>query len=99
MPSMFDDPFFGGGRRPQSSRNVARARDPFAGHGSIFSSMSDMMNGMGGGFDNGNVRSQSVSYSSSSFGGPSGGRSVSTSTSTRIINGKRQTVTERVITN
>uniref|UniRef100_A0A7S0KXT8 J domain-containing protein n=1 Tax=Asterionellopsis glacialis TaxID=33640 RepID=A0A7S0KXT8_9STRA len=51
------------------------------------------MNGFGG------AGGQSSSYSFSSFssGGGSGGQSVSTSSTTRIINGKRQTVTEKTI--
>mmetsp|Transcript_4875 Transcript_4875/g.6314 ORF Transcript_4875/g.6314 Transcript_4875/m.6314 type:complete len:325 (-) Transcript_4875:276-1250(-) len=45
----------------------------------------------------GSSQSYSYSSSSSSFGGGSGGVRESVSTSTRIINGKRQTVTERTI--
>jgi hypothetical protein len=46
-----------------------------------------------------NGRGQTSFYSSTSYGGGSGGRmSESVSTTTKIINGKRQTITERTIT-
>jgi curved DNA-binding protein CbpA len=53
-----------------------------------------MMNQGGGG---GNGFSSFSSSSSSTFGGGAGGHRESVSTSTRIVNGKRQTVTERTI--
>lgn len=63
--------------------------------------MNTMMNNMQPSFPNmnqagGNSHFSSYSSSSSSFGG-SGGTRESVSTSTRVINGKRQTITERTI--
>jgi DnaJ family protein B protein 6 len=78
-------------------------------HGGGFGSMMGGMGGMGGHMDmmnsmnqggGGNTQFFSSSTSSSSFGGGGGnGVSESVSTSTRIINGKRQTVTERTRVN
>ena len=80
--SLFEDPFFSG----QSS-----------GMGSLNQQMM-MMNSMGGsGLQGGGGNFSSTTVSSSSFGGGNGMSSVSTSTSTRIINGQRETVTEKVI--
>ena len=74
--------FFGGG-----GFGGGRARDPFA------AMHQAMMNpGMGGG-------NTTSFYSSSTMGGgfPGGGTSVSRSTTTRIVNGRTETVTETVI--
>lgn len=103
--SMFgNDPFFGGG--------TMGGGGPSFGGGSIFSAMNQQMNDMMNMHrqmaqqqnpslpQNGQNNQQTFVYSSNSSRslGGSGQESVSTSTTTRIINGKRQTVTERIIT-
>jgi DnaJ homolog subfamily B member 6 len=96
--SLFDDPFFSGGMMGGMGGG-----DPFFGSGFGM--------GGGGGSDpfammrqsmmNGPMNGTSTSFvqtiSSSSGGNLGGGQSVSTSTTTRIVNGRRQTVTETVI--
>mmetsp|Transcript_39125 Transcript_39125/g.76334 ORF Transcript_39125/g.76334 Transcript_39125/m.76334 type:complete len:309 (+) Transcript_39125:194-1120(+) len=96
----FDDPFFSNG-----GFGMGGGMGGFGGMGGMggFGGMGGMMGGqmsqmmadmqrgggnMGGGFT-------SSSYSSSTGG--RGGRSESVSTSTQIVNGKRQTVTERTV--
>ncbi|GFH60269.1 hypothetical protein CTEN210_16745 [Chaetoceros tenuissimus] len=68
------------------------------GFGNHMNMMNNMMNMHAQQFSQGFPQQQQgfTSYSSSSFGGGNGGVRESVSTSTRIINGKRQTVTERV---
>lgn len=77
------------------SNNRSNHGDPFGSmmgrHMDMMNSMMNMQNGGGGG-------SYSYSSSSSSFGGNgSSGMRESVTTSTRIINGKRQTITERTV--
>lgn len=100
----------GGGsqRRRNTNRNgnihESFGGDPFM-NGFGFSGHTNMMNSMNSMFNNmqqqtghgGNTQSYSTSYSSSSYGANNGGRRESVSTKTRIINGKRQTVTEKTI--
>lgn len=91
---MMGDPFMGGGMMGDpfmgGSMFGGGGRDPFA---DMFSSMQRQGQQSGNG--------SNVFYSStstSSFGGGSNmGESVSVSTTTRMINGKQQTVTERVV--
>ena len=107
---MFGRPFGrqGGGG---FSHNDPFFNDPFGnstgggGMGSMFNSMQQQMDMMrqqqmqipsGQGFNNGGFSSSF--YSSSSSSNFSGRHQESVSTTTRIINGKRHTVTERVIT-
>jgi curved DNA-binding protein CbpA len=95
--SLFDDPFFNGagggmgGGDPLFSSFGGRGSgaDPFA---MMRQSMlnGNMMNGN-------NTSSTFVQTFSSSSGNIGGGQSVSTSTTTRIVNGQRQTVTETVV--
>lgn len=85
--SLFDDPFFqhpmGGSRRQTSS---------FFGGGDPFAMMQQSMTNMGG-----MNSSFTMSSSSSGFPGMGGSNfSTSTSTTTRIVNGQRQTVRETV---
>jgi DnaJ family protein B protein 6 len=92
--SMFADPFFGGGGQQQRQTNsfFGGGGDPFA---MMQQQMQQQMNGGGGG--NGTTTSFSMS-SSSNFPGMGGtSSSTSTSTSVRIVNGRRQTVRETVI--
>lgn len=108
-PSPFDDPFFrspfgggdpffggpipfGGGPMfpapPHHHHHHHHHPDPFFASARSMMSPNDL-------FHHGNVM---TATSTSSFGGlGGGGSSVSTSTSTRIINGRRETVTERVV--
>lgn len=86
-PSLFGGSIFGG-------------RDPFE---DMFSTSMRQMHGMSGHPSNPPQQAQSQSssffYSSSSSslrGGNRGGESVTTQTTTRIVNGKRQSVTERI---
>jgi curved DNA-binding protein CbpA len=81
-----DDPFFGGGGGfGRRSMNTNRGADPFA---SMHQSMMSMpMNS-----------SSSVFFGSNSMGNfPGASSSVSTSTTTRIVNGRAQTVTETTV--
>ncbi len=81
--------------------------DPMGGlmgrHMDMMNSMMNMQSSFGHGNvggNGGNMNQGFSSYSSSSsntFGGGGGGTRESVSTSTRIINGKRQTITERTI--
>jgi len=84
--SAFSDPFF--------SNAFGRGGRSMS---SGFGMMNDMMNNMNS--HNNGTRQFSSSFSSSSSMGGRGGIRESVSTSTRIINGKRQTVTERIRTN
>jgi curved DNA-binding protein CbpA len=84
-----DDDFF---RDPFVHRSFGPGHDLFQG----FFNQNDMRQGGGGG-----CRDQTQFYSSSSstsYGGMRGGQSETVSTTTRVINGKRQTITERTIT-
>ena len=83
------DPFFGGGgfggRNMNMNMNMNRGSDPFAAmHQSMMSSM-PMHN------------SSSAFYGSNSVGNFPGASSVSTSTTTSIVNGRAQTVTETIV--
>jgi len=97
--SLFRDPFLSGGmENPMGSQ---RQSDSFfggggSGGGDPFAMMQQsMMNGGGG-----NGTTSSFSMSSSSFPGMGGnGISTSTSTTTRIVNGRRQSVKETIIRN
>lgn len=91
------DPFF--------SAPFGRSMGGGGGMGNLFNSMEQHMDMMrqqqmqmpsGQGFNNGGFSSSF--YSSSSSSNFSGGHRESVSTTTRIVNGKKQTVTERVIT-
>jgi DnaJ family protein B protein 6 len=93
--SMFDDPFFGGGMgHPMGNQ---RQSNSFFGGGGFggdpFAMMQQSM--MGGGPGNGTTSSFSMSSSNFPMGG--NGVSTSTSTTTRIVNGRRQTVRETII--
>jgi len=104
---MFNDPFFSGGR---DRRNKGFAfTDPFelfkeafgddfgGGHGdNHMDPMSSIMNNMMGGIGNMGGMSSS-SFTSSSFSSSGGGTRESISTRTEIVNGKKRTVTERVV--
>ncbi|KAF7730806.1 DnaJ sub B member 2 [Apophysomyces ossiformis] len=101
--SMFDDGFgFGGSRRGGRSMFSMFDDDPF------FSAHRDPFGGMagfggfpsiGGGGGGGGSSFFSSSSSSSGFGGPGGFSSQSVSTSTRIVNGRPETVTVTKIQN
>ncbi|CAJ1961603.1 unnamed protein product [Cylindrotheca closterium] len=90
--SLFNDPFFGSGNggvlfgRSSMGGTAGLGQDPFA-----MMQQQTMMPMMGG--------TSSFTTSSTSLGGGPGMVSTSTSTSTRIVNGRRQTVTETVIQN
>ncbi|KAG7369168.1 chaperone protein DnaJ [Nitzschia inconspicua] len=88
--SLFDDPFFSGmgGGDPFFGGGMMGGGDPFAMMRQSMMNSSNMMNGTSSSFV------QTISSSSGNIGG---GQSVSTSTTTRIVNGQRQTVTETVI--
>ena len=91
----FSDPFFssgiGGSMFGQSSMMSQMMNSSM--HGSMHDSMhNQQLMGGGGGM------SSSFFSSSSSSSRHDGGQSVSTSTRTTIVNGRRQTVTERTIT-
>lgn len=107
--SLFNDPFFGGGGmggRQQSDSSFFTGNgfggdggDPFATmQQSMRNSMNGGMIGGGGGFGgmNGMTSSFTMSSSTSNFPG-NGGLSTSTSTTTRIVNGRRQSVRETII--
>jgi len=98
---MFNDPFFSG-RRGRKNTGFAFT-DPFElfkeafgqnfedGHGNNhMDPMGSIMNNMMGGMS-------SSSFTSSSFSSSGGGTRESISTRTEIVNGKRRTVTERVV--
>jgi DnaJ homolog subfamily B member 6 len=100
--SLFDDPFFSGARSGMGGGDPffssfgggGGGRDPFA------MMRQSMLNGnmMNGNMMNGNNTSSTFVQSfSSSNGNVGGGQSISTSTTTRIVNGQRQTMTETVI--
>ena len=84
----FQDPFF--------NRRFGQGHDLFQGFFNQNDDVMNMMNSMRR--EDGGLRGQSHFYSSTSFGGGGRGVSESVSTTTRIINGKRQTVTERTVT-
>ena len=93
--SMFNDPFFSGSMGNPMGGQQRQSNSFFGGGGfggDPFAMMQqNMMNGGGG-------NTTSFSMSSSSFPGMGGnGVSTSTSTTTRIVNGQRQTVRETVI--
>jgi curved DNA-binding protein CbpA len=79
--SLFGDPF---GRRVNSRRET---RDPFQ---DMFSSLRNMQPDQG---NNGSF----YSYTSTSTTSSRGGETVTTQTTTKLINGQRQTVTERIV--
>lgn len=89
------------GRGHRSHHAVAHpfAHDPFEDFfgGSLFNAFGNMGGGFTTAFSSGGGGGSFMSSSSSSFGG-GGGISRSMSTSTRIVNGRRVTVTEEVIT-
>jgi len=98
---------FGGGIRGDPFGSLGgggRGADPFA---SLHQQMDQMLGAhqsMMSGFhsDRGFQPSSSqktVTYSSSSFRGGSGRNSVSKTSTTRIVNGKKQIVTEHIVTN
>lgn len=94
---MFNDPFFAD---PFGQRAGGAGLDPQMDPFSMLQQSMMMQHGLGGG-GGGFGGNNFVSMSSTSMGGPGGfsGSSVSTSTSTRIVNGRQQTVTETVIHN
>lgn len=90
--SNFDEEFF---RDPFHNRSFGpTGHDFFQG---FFNQHDDMMSNERQGGDGG-FRGQTHFYSSTSYGGMGSGKSETVSTTTRIINGKRQTITERTIT-
>lgn len=96
FPSLFGGGLFGGGfpgGMGGQRGGGGRFRDPFD---EMFESMHQQhTNGSPGA---GNYSSYTVTSSTSStFGGGNRGESVTTQTTTRIVNGERQTVTERIV--
>lgn len=96
--SLFNDPFFGGGMGGRQGNGFGSGGDPFA---MMQQSMRNSMNGgmMNGGMMGGNgfggMNGFTMSSSTSNFSGRGG--STSTSTTTRIVNGRRQSVRETII--
>jgi len=88
----FSDPFFSGGMMGGFGQS-SMSQMMNSMHGSMHGSMhNQQLMGGGGGM------SSSSFFSSSSSSRHGGGQSVSTSTRTTVVNGVRQTVTERTIT-
>merc|ERR1719378_126580 len=86
--SLFDDPFFGG--------SMMGPNDSFFGSGGHpFAMMQQSM--IGGGGMNGTMSSFNITSSTSNFSGIGCGGGISTSTTTRIVNGRRQSVRETII--
>lgn len=84
--SLFNDPFFGGGGGDPFGRSIGGfGQDPFAMMRQQQQSMLQQP-----------MMGTSFMSSTSSFGGGPGMVSTSTSTTTRIVNGRRETVTETV---
>jgi DnaJ domain len=94
FPSLFGGSLFGGFPGVMGGQRGGRARDPFE---EMFESMHQQQ--ANGPPRTGNYSTYTVTSTSSTFGGGGGnrGESVTTQTSTRIVNGERQTVTERIV--
>jgi curved DNA-binding protein CbpA len=111
--SMFNDPFFGGGgmggfgNDPFFGGGMMMRSPMMMGGGNLFSAMNQMNNMMnppqqqqGNPFAGRLPQGQSFVYSSTTstnLGGNDRGGSVSVSTTTRIVNGRREVVTERIV--
>jgi curved DNA-binding protein CbpA len=101
FPGLFGGGLFGGGGFPgfgadqglQRSGSRRGYRDPFD---EMFQSLHQQATRGGGDPRSGNYSTYSVTSSSSTFGGGHG-ESVTTQTTTRIVNGERQSVTERIV--
>ncbi|KAL9966814.1 hypothetical protein ACROYT_G024937 [Oculina patagonica] len=97
--SMFED-FFGNSRGTGRHQNRMRPHDPFAGFPSFgFTSSFGFSDGFGSDPFGGNSFSSFQSFGGSGGGGGGGGRNFkSTSTSTKVVNGKKIT-TKKIVEN